>query len=101
METDFIRERITQLRLQHNVSEYKMSLDLGQSKGYIQGITSGKTLPSMTMFLEICHYFEISPEAFFAGSEANESLVAQVTARVRTLPSETVVLLLRWLDLLK
>ena len=31
-----ISNRITQLRLQKNVSEYKMSLALGHSKGYIQ-----------------------------------------------------------------
>lgn len=42
---DFIRERITQLRMQKNVSEYQMSMELGQNKGYIQGITSGRSLP--------------------------------------------------------
>ena len=63
---DFIRERITQLRMQKNVSEYQMSMELGQNKGYIQGITSGRSLPSMTMFFEICDYFEITPEEFFA-----------------------------------
>ena len=33
MEESFIRQRITQLRIQKNVSEYKMSMDLGHSKG--------------------------------------------------------------------
>lgn len=42
-----------------------MSLDLGQSKGYIQGITSGRSLPSMKMFLLICEYFDIKPPEFF------------------------------------
>ena len=31
--------------LQKNVSEYKMSLALGHSKGYIQSISSGRTMP--------------------------------------------------------
>ena len=35
MDENFIRERITQLRLKKNVSEYKMSYDLGHSKSYI------------------------------------------------------------------
>ena len=30
------RERITELRIQKNISEYKMSLDLGHSKSYIR-----------------------------------------------------------------
>lgn len=49
-----IRDKITQLRVEHNhLSEYQLSLELGQSKGYIQGITAGRSLPSMKMFLNI------------------------------------------------
>lgn len=46
----FLRQRITELRMKRNVSEYQMSLELGQNKNYIQGISSGKALPSMTQF---------------------------------------------------
>lgn len=61
-----IREKITKLRIENiHVSEYQMSLDLGQSKGYIQGITSGRSLPSLKMFLLICEYFDIKPSEFF------------------------------------
>ena len=52
MDIEFVRERITQLRLQKDVSEYKMSYDLGHSRGYINNISSGKTLPSMTEFFD-------------------------------------------------
>lgn len=47
MDTTFIRDRITELRLQKGASEYKMSMDLGHSKSYIQSISSGKSLPSL------------------------------------------------------
>ena len=53
----FLRQRITELRMKRNVSEYQMSLELGQNKNYIQGISSGKALPSMTQFFNICDYF--------------------------------------------
>ena len=98
---DFLRERITQLRLQKNVSEYKMSMDLGQNKGYIQGITSGRTLPSMMMFFEICDYFEITPEEFFASSSGNASIAQRIVTRVRALPPSTLELLEQWLNLMK
>lgn len=62
---DFIRERITRLRLERNLSEYQLSYELGQSKGYIQSITSGRALPSMAMFLDICDYFNLAPSEFF------------------------------------
>lgn len=61
----YIRNRITELRIQKDVSEYRMSLDLGQNRNYIQGITSGKALPSMAQFLNICEYFGITPMQFF------------------------------------
>lgn len=34
VDTKFIAERITTLRMEHKVSEYQLSLDLGFSKGY-------------------------------------------------------------------
>ena len=34
MDENFIRDRITQLRLRKGVSEYQMSYDLGHSRGY-------------------------------------------------------------------
>lgn len=69
MNEDFIRKRITQLRLQKNVSEYKMSFDLGHSKSYVQIISSGRALPSMPEFLYICEYFGITPTEFFSTDE--------------------------------
>ena len=65
MNEAFIRERITELRTQKGISEYKMSLDLGHSKSYIQSISSGRALPSMSEFLYICDYLNITPKDFF------------------------------------
>ena len=78
MDADFVRERITQLRLQKDVSEYKMSYDLGHSRGYINNISSGKTLPSMTEFFAICDYFEITPVEFFDTKTTNPKLSRSV-----------------------
>ena len=39
---NFIREKITQLRLDKGLSEYKLSLDLGHNKSYIQNISLGR-----------------------------------------------------------
>ncbi len=61
----FVRDRITQLRLAKGVSEYRMSYDLGHSRGYIFNISSGKSLPPMGEFLAICDYFGITPAQFF------------------------------------
>ena len=65
MDEQYIRERITKLREEKGVSERKMSLDLGHSTSYIRSITSGRSLPSLSEFLYICEYLEISPMEFF------------------------------------
>ena len=65
MNEQFVRNRITELRLKKDVSEYQMSLDLGKNKSYIQGISSGRSMPSMKQFFEICDYLEITPLEFF------------------------------------
>ena len=74
MDIEYVRERITQLRLQKGISEYKMSYDLGHSRGYINNISSGKTLPSMTEFFAICDYLEITPIEFFDNNTKNPQL---------------------------
>ncbi len=66
MDVNFVRDRITQLRLKKGVSEYKMGYDLGHSRGYINNISSGRTLPSMAEFFAICVYFGITPVDFFS-----------------------------------
>ena len=65
MNEDFVRARITQLRMRRGISEYQMSLDLGMSKGYVQSISSGNALPSLKLLFNICDYFGISLREFF------------------------------------
>lgn len=71
---EFIRNRITKLRMLKNISEYQMSLDLGHSKSYIQSISSGRALPSMSEFISICEYLGITPKEFFDDENNNPML---------------------------
>ena len=58
---DFVRRRITELRLSKNISEHKMSLDLDKSGSYIRGITSGAALPSLKELFKIIAYLDMTP----------------------------------------
>ena len=78
MDENFIRERLTQLRLKKNVSEYKMSLDLGHSKSYIQSISSGKSLPSLPEFLYICEYLGVEPRDFFDADQSDPATIREL-----------------------
>ncbi len=88
MDTKFVQERITELRLARNISEYRLSRDLGYSKGYIQSISSGKTLPSITALYEICDYFKITPKEFFDDSVTDTGLVCDLMKEIRALPAD-------------
>ena len=93
MTGEFVRERITQLRLQKGVSEYKMSYDLGHSRGYVNNISSGKSLPSMTEFLAICDYFGITPIEFFNENVSNPQLMSDTLRNLELLETEDLELI--------
>ncbi len=94
MDSQFIRDRITQLRMQKGVSEYQMSYDLGCSRGYIYNISSGKSLPPMTKFLEICDYFEITPSEFFNETLDTPILLQKVIRALSNLDDDDLMFLL-------
>ncbi len=98
MDEKFIRDRITHLRLQKNISEYKMSLDLGHSKSYIQSITSGRAMPSMTEFLYICDYLGVTPKDFFDPQLQNPALLDQAIDGIKDLSASDLNLLLSIID---
>lgn len=93
MTAEFVRDRITQLRLQKGVSEYKMSYDLGHSRGYINNISSGKSLPSMTEFFAICEYFDITPIEFFNASVADPLVMRNTVQGLEQLNAEDLELI--------
>lgn len=72
---EFVKDRITQLRLRKGVSEYQMSYDLGHSRGYVYNISSGKALPPLKEFFAICDYFGLTPQQFFDDSSPNPELI--------------------------
>lgn len=94
MNEDFIRQKITELRIRKNISEYKMSLDLGHSKSYIQSISSGRAMPSMSEFLYICEYFNISPSDFFNEEKTDAVSVQELNDEVKTLSRDDIDLLI-------
>lgn len=98
MYENFVRERITQLRIQKGVSEYKMSYDLGHSRGYINNISSGKALPSMAEFFAICEYFGITPIDFFDRGIQNPGKLNQTLRDMERLSEEDLDLIYRHVE---
>lgn len=98
---EFVRERITQLRLKKGVSEYQMSYDLGHSRGYVYNISSGKALPPLKEFFSICEYFNLTPQQFFDESTNSPELIQQAVEGLKQLGEEDLLLLLKLISRLR
>jgi transcriptional regulator with XRE-family HTH domain len=98
MYDEFVRERITQLRLKKKMSEYQLSYDLGHSRGYIYNISSGKSLPPLHEFFLICEYFGVTPASFFDSSQENPILIQKAIEGLKELDDTDILLVLNIID---
>lgn len=94
MDFRFIRERISELRIKKNVSEYRMSTDLGHSKSYMQSISSGRSVPSLGEFLYICEYLGVTPREFFDEDMKEPQLVQRLYELSREMSCEDLGILI-------
>ncbi len=98
MDEKFIRNRLSRLREEKQVSERKMSLDLGHSTSYIRSITSGRSLPSMGEFLYICEYLNITPMEFFNEGKATTLLQQKAIDSIYSMSEEDLILLTGFIE---
>lgn len=94
MDDAFVRNRISQLRSKLGISEYRMSQDLGHSKSYIQSISSGRSLPSLTELFYICDYLGVTPKEFFDTEPLDVQAVSALTKIARQLSTDDLNLLI-------
>ena len=62
---DLFYDRLIKLRAEKGVSAREMSLAIGQSPGYINGLENRNGFPSMQVFFYICEYLGVTPSEFF------------------------------------
>ncbi len=98
MEERFIQNRLSQLREEKQISERKMSLDLGHSTSYIRSITSGRSLPSMGEFLYICEYLGITPMEFFNEGKTTTLLQQKAIDSIYSMSDEDLILLTGFIE---
>ena len=97
---EFIRTRITELRIAKGVSEYRMSLDIDKCGSYIRSITSGRALPSLGELFNICVYFGITPSDFFAPLENADTTYSKLCRRLQSWCDEDLEKINAFADLL-
>ena len=98
MYDEFVRNRITQLRMQKGVSEYQMGYDLGHSRGYIYNISSGKSLPPLQELFAICDYFGLTPAEFFDDKTDNPELIKKAVDGMKQLNDDDMLFVLNMIN---
>ena len=101
MDEQFIRDRISSLRQEKQISERKMSLDLGHSTSYIRSITSGRALPSMSEFLYICEYLGVTPMEFFNEERKSTLTKQEAIEHIYSMSDEDIRLLIGFIKRMK
>lgn len=91
---EFLPQRLTQLRMQKNVSARDMSLSLGQANNYINSIENRKALPSMQSFFYICEYLGVTPQEFFDEGNACPVRLRELLDEAKRLDDNALVHLL-------
>ena len=95
---DFFRERIVKLRRNQGISAYKMSLDLGHSKSYMQSISSGKALPSLLEFFNICEYLGVTPKEFFDTETEVPQRIHKLMEFAKILSEEDLIMIINLME---
>lgn len=95
---DFVRKRITDLRVRKGISEYQLSYDLGHSRSYIYNISSGKCLPPLSELFAICDYFGITPSQFFDDKITQPELVQKALEGLNKLDDTDLLMILNHIN---
>ena len=81
-DAEFVRERITQLRMEKGMSERSLSYALGRSSSYIKHISSGRSFPTLASLLDICECLGVTPAEFFDKEVSSPSLSRDIIVKL-------------------
>ena len=95
------QERLSELRLQKDVSAREMSRDIGQSDNYICNIENHHNLPSMSTFFYICDYLKITPKEFFDLESHAPNRLTEIIEKLKRLNPEQLALVSKLVDQMK
>lgn len=85
---DLFYDRLVKLRMEKGVSAREMSLSIGQSAGYINGLENKIGFPSMQVFFYICEYLGVTPSEFFDDGNRHPSKYRELLQDLDALDEE-------------
>lgn len=88
MYEELFYRRLAELRMEKGVSARDMSLSIGQSAGYINGLENRTGFPSMQVFFYICEYLDVTPSEFFDEGNHSPSEYREILEDLKALDKE-------------
>ena len=90
-----ILDRITQLRMQKDISEKQLSREIGKTPSYLSSMNKNKSMPSMLALKAICDDLGVSLCEFFDFENNNYPIkVNQITTELLKLDHEQLDIIL-------
>ena len=81
--------RLVKIKKKKGVSAREMSLAIGQSPGYINGVENKIGFPSMQAFFYICEYLGVTPSEFFDDGNSHPAEYRELLSDMEALDEET------------
>ena len=97
MDIEYVRQRITELRVKRNISEYQLSYNVGHSN---HNIVSGYSQPSVKELLYLIEALGVTPRDFFDESceFSNPYLSKKIMDGIKKMPDEDLKAVLLMID---
>lgn len=97
---EYIRSKITELRVKRGITEYQMSKELGHGKNYIRNIVIGHSRPSITELFYIIDYLGVTPRDFFDEQQEykNPILARSIMDGIKDLSDKDLQLVLQMIE---
>lgn len=90
MDIQYVRDKITELRIKRGISAYELSYQLGHSKNYIHNIVSGHSQTTVQELLFMIDYFGVTPKDFFDEQQtfSDPVLANQIIEKMQKMPPQ-------------
>lgn len=82
-------KRLYGLRQLTGQSARDMSLSLGQSHNYMNGLESKRNYPAMKTFFYICEYLGVTPKEFFSYDDSNPHMDNELYNEIKKLDEKS------------
>lgn len=73
-----IGSRLKQRRKEMRIKQTEMAKELGVSQTYLSNIEGGRTNCSITLFVDICNYLNVTPDYLMLGNRASIDIIDEL-----------------------